>query len=168
MTDAPDIRLLSLWQPWATLVAIKEKGAETRDWLTAYRGWVAIHAAKHWDAESVDICLSKPFAQVLTTHGYTITPRYRKTATTNLPLGGIVAVAYINGSFRSLGSPPIRLTLPEHERAFGDWRNGRGIITFDPDKTRKLPQMIPYRATQSVLRPVEGQAVLDQLLRHML
>lgn len=39
------IPVLSLWQPWATLVALGVKTIETRSWSTHYRGPLAIHAA---------------------------------------------------------------------------------------------------------------------------
>lgn len=40
------MKALSLWQPWASLVAIGAKTIETRSWSTSYRGPLAIHAAK--------------------------------------------------------------------------------------------------------------------------
>ena len=43
------IKTLSLWQPWASLVAAGVKLHETRHWETAYRGPIAIHAAKTLD-----------------------------------------------------------------------------------------------------------------------
>lgn len=36
------MKALSLWQPWATLIAIGAKQWETRGWRTAYRGPLAI------------------------------------------------------------------------------------------------------------------------------
>jgi activating signal cointegrator 1 len=45
-TLLPEIRLISLWQPWASLAATNLKEVETRHWETNYRGWVAIHATK--------------------------------------------------------------------------------------------------------------------------
>lgn len=39
------MKAISLWQPWATLVAIGAKKIETRSWSTSYRGPLAIHAA---------------------------------------------------------------------------------------------------------------------------
>lgn len=39
------MKALTLWQPWATLVAMGEKQFETRCWETKYRGELAIHAA---------------------------------------------------------------------------------------------------------------------------
>ena len=40
------IRCISLWQPWASLMARGHKYFETRSWDTKIRGEVWIHAAK--------------------------------------------------------------------------------------------------------------------------
>jgi hypothetical protein len=40
------MKAISLWQPWATAIALGSKRIETRSWATAYRGPLAIHAAK--------------------------------------------------------------------------------------------------------------------------
>lgn len=40
------MKAITLWQPWASLLAIGAKQHETRSWKTSYRGPVAIHAAK--------------------------------------------------------------------------------------------------------------------------
>jgi hypothetical protein len=39
------VKALSLWQPWASLIAIGAKRVETRGWGTSFRGQLAIHAA---------------------------------------------------------------------------------------------------------------------------
>jgi len=39
------MKALTLWQPWATLMAIGAKRWETRSWRMAYRGPLAIYAA---------------------------------------------------------------------------------------------------------------------------
>ena len=49
------MKSLSLWQPWASLVALGIKTIETRSWETRYRGEIAIHAAKQWTAEQKQI-----------------------------------------------------------------------------------------------------------------
>lgn len=46
------MKCLSLWEPWATLMAEGTKKIETRSWGTSYRGWLAIHAAKRYDVEA--------------------------------------------------------------------------------------------------------------------
>ena len=40
------IKAISLWQPWASLIAIGAKKYETRSWATSYRGPLLICAAK--------------------------------------------------------------------------------------------------------------------------
>jgi len=39
------LKAITIWQPWASLIAIGEKQYETRSWKTDYRGPIAIHAA---------------------------------------------------------------------------------------------------------------------------
>jgi hypothetical protein len=39
------MKALTLWQPWASLLACGAKKYETRSWATSYRGLIAIHAA---------------------------------------------------------------------------------------------------------------------------
>lgn len=40
------MKAISLWQPWAALIAVGAKTIETRSWGTNYRGPLLIHAAK--------------------------------------------------------------------------------------------------------------------------
>lgn len=39
------MKAITLWQPWASLVALGVKTIETRSWSTSYRGQLFIHAA---------------------------------------------------------------------------------------------------------------------------
>ena len=47
------MKALTIWQPWASLIAGGAKQYETRSWATQYRGPIAIHAAaryiRKWD-----------------------------------------------------------------------------------------------------------------------
>lgn len=52
------MKALSLWQPWATAVAIGAKRIETRSWPTDYRGPVVIHSAQ--SLKGIEIALEKP------------------------------------------------------------------------------------------------------------
>ena len=45
------MKALSLWQPWASAIALGHKRIEPRHWTTSYRGLIAIHAAKRWTAD---------------------------------------------------------------------------------------------------------------------
>jgi len=46
MVRMDEIKAISLWQPWASLVIGGHKQFETRSWRTRYRGLLAIHAAR--------------------------------------------------------------------------------------------------------------------------
>lgn len=48
------MKCISLWQPWASLVALGLKRFETRHWSTSYRGPLVIHAAKRWTRDERD------------------------------------------------------------------------------------------------------------------
>jgi hypothetical protein len=106
---------LTLHQPWATLIAIGAKRYETRSWPTAYRGPIAIHAAKRFDDQQRYLCETEPFQSVLRRGGYPISSM--------LPLGCVVAVAYV--ATCSLIHPASTQNLSSEEVAFGDWRSGR-------------------------------------------
>lgn len=45
------MKVLSLVQPWATLIALGEKSIETRSWKTNYRGTIYLHASGKTDRD---------------------------------------------------------------------------------------------------------------------
>jgi hypothetical protein len=53
--DVVPTQALSLWQPWATLLALGYKDIENRNWKQDFRGRLLIHAAKKWDEDSFPI-----------------------------------------------------------------------------------------------------------------
>lgn len=113
----PEIRGLTLTQPWATLVAIGAKKIETRTWSTNYRGLVAIHAAKNFPGWARELCKQEPFRTALVDgYGYNVA--------TLLPRGQIVAVASIVDVVGT-ASPILKMNLSGQERAFGDYSPGR-------------------------------------------
>lgn len=64
------IKAITLWQPWALLMALKEKEYETRSWMTTYRGPLAIHAAKNFPKDARSLCLRDSFCGVLRRWGW--------------------------------------------------------------------------------------------------
>lgn len=61
------MKALTIWQPWASLIANGSKKIETRSWKTNYRGPIAIHAAKNIDTPR---CVwEEPFKSELTKAG---------------------------------------------------------------------------------------------------
>jgi hypothetical protein len=101
------MKVISIIQPWATLIALGEKKFETRSWATKYRGELGIHASKKVDK---DICLNEPFKSVLAKHGYT---------TDNLPTGAIIAISTL--------SDCLEVTAEDYKRA--ELANCKHVVT---------------------------------------
>lgn len=59
------MKVLSIRQPWASLIAYKIKAVELRTWKTNYKGPLAIHASKGFDKTAYQILKNlfpdKPF-----------------------------------------------------------------------------------------------------------
>lgn len=113
------MKVLSLWQPWASLIARGYKQFETRSWSTSYRGLLVIHAAKHFTIEEREICMRQPFAKALKQAGY------NKLA--DLPLGAALCVVELvdilpTERVRSEGYKAHRFI---DELAYGNYADGR-------------------------------------------
>ncbi|MEG6521107.1 ASCH domain-containing protein [Desulfotomaculum sp. 1211_IL3151] len=74
------MKTITLWQPWASLVAIGAKKIETRSWATKHRGPLAIHAAKKVDT---NVCVKREFVIPLNEHGMVMIK--------DLPVGAVIA-----------------------------------------------------------------------------
>lgn len=142
------LKVLTLTQPWATLVAIGAKQLETRSWATSYRGPLAIHAAKGLadmtEAEYRALLRREPFASVLYDPHDPYTPLHAR-----LPRGAVVAVCRLSACWRVPVVPwhtyGGQITLPpaEPERSFGDYTPGR--FAWELADVRRLPTPIPAR-----------------------
>ena len=122
------MKAISLWQPWATAIAVGNKHVETRHWATSYTGPLAIHAAKRWEKSA------REFASVERAIG-------RLPA--RLPLGAIVATAILIGCRRTEDVEP---QLSPVERIYGDYTAGR-FAWFLADIVA-LDEPIPFRGAQ--------------------
>ncbi len=123
------MRALSLWQPWASAVALGLKRIETRHWPTHVRGLIAIHAAKRWTADEQDDAAH--FADVYD-------ERLRQP-----PLGAIVATAQLTACWPSA---TLSERISDQERAFGNYAPGRfGFVLED---IRPLETPLPWRGAQ--------------------
>lgn len=137
------MKVITLTQPWATLVAIGQKSIETRSWWTGYRGPLAIHAAKGFPGWAKELCFTKPFASVLglylrqnTGGDYYLEDVIKK----RLPLGAIVAVCEL---VDVLSAESVINELSEQEQAFGDYAPGRHAWLLA--NVRQLPEPIPVK-----------------------
>lgn len=118
------IRCISLWQPWASLVALGAKTIETRHWPTSYRGPIAVHAAKttRGVGRIGDVLALGDFEverdrSGLLLRGPSLAWPYR------LPLGAVVAVGRLD-AVDVMDEAVIR-AVPEAERPYGHYAYGR-------------------------------------------
>lgn len=152
------MKVLTLTQPWATLVALGAKRIETRNWATRYRGPLAIHAAKgygdlgSWKAMR-DLCGTQPFFEAL----MPIVPGFdtycdRDAIFEQLPLGAIVAVCELvdcvsTGLYSSVQHGDDIWQVPpgnmSREYSFGDYSPGR--FAWLLANVRALPEPVPAK-----------------------
>jgi activating signal cointegrator 1 len=148
------MKALTLYQPWATLVAIGAKKIETRSWSTKYRGPVAIHASKKFPIEFHGD--SKPFRSCLKGILFSDNPSTPwQLIKSNLHLGCIIAVCELvvvvpidnqiqgyrvidDGYDLNIPIPPL-----EPDRSFGDYTPGR--YAWILENVRMLKEPIPCK-----------------------
>lgn len=103
----PTIRAISLWQPWASAIAVGNKRVETRHWTTNYRRPLLIHAAKRFGPDE------REFAQIERTLGR---------LPGRIPLGALVAIADL---VDVRPTDQLALTVGAVERLYGNYAPGR-------------------------------------------
>ncbi len=144
------IKAISLYQPWASLMADQFKRFETRSWSTLYRGLLAIHATIHFPREARELCWQEPFRGALRQSGYK-TPE-------ELPRGVIVAIGWLEGVY-----PTVLLVrkgrIKAMEHAFGDYSPDR--FGWQVSRIHKLAQPIPARGRQGLWNWEYPPAVAD-------
>lgn len=123
------MKALTVWQPWATLLAVGAKQFETRDWSTDYRGRLAIHAATRWDEDLLSTCQKQPFRKVLRDIGYD--------RVSELPRGKVLAIGTIDRIWKTDRLPPQYLT--DREEAFGNFAPGRNAWKIDIERRLDPP-----------------------------
>lgn len=163
------MRALSLWQPWASLIAYGAKRWETRSWSTDYRGELLIHAAKRKPPAITDHRFIEEAIQVLGHADFDALPR-----------GKVVAVCELKACYTLIpeapdprpaeyGGPGERelieclfvtyghdLARASRELRFGDWSVGR--VVWDLENIRRLADPIPLLG-QRGLFPLRGETL---------
>ncbi len=84
------MKALTIWQPWASLIACGVKKYETRSWPTKYRGPIAIHSALKPFSECWRWSVSEKAKEVILQRmGLPETFEYEK----SFPAGSVIATA---------------------------------------------------------------------------
>lgn len=118
------MKALSIRQPYASLLIAGVKHCETRDWITRYRGKLAIHAAKGYDPAD------RAMAEQLR-----VWPEARAVIDAGLPLGVMLGIWDLQKIWRTHEVSP---QLSALELALGNYQPGRyawyGVVVdrFDP------------------------------------
>lgn len=144
------MKALSLWQPWASLMAAGAKLHETRHWATNYRGPIAIHAAKTRDVAGApdELC-----ASVL-----------GKYWTHELPRGVVVAVGRLT---HCRPAETVADHLTRADRAAGNFAHGR--FAWRVEDLRALAEPIPLVGRQGLFNwtpPADLESRLGPVLDH--
>ena len=100
------MKVITIIQPWASLIALGEKMIETRSWATKYRGEILIHAGKQIDKVSMQ---KEEYLKVLKKHGIENAEQ--------LPTGVILAKCKIDRCLKMLDT---RLDIVEEEHCILD------------------------------------------------
>ena len=160
------MRALTIYQPWASLIAVGAKTYETRSWATRHRGPIAIHAGKK--IPSTIMCATDiPYIIPAIGRAFGIQEKpiiniieYLD----SLPLGAVIATAELVGCHRIVryGGRGCASTDPgwlvsddgqiyeptEQEILFGDWTPGR--YAWELANMTLLPEPIPATGRQGL------------------
>lgn len=133
------MKVITIRQPWATLIALGEKKFETRSWRTTYRGKLAIHAGKNIDKAA---CHSEPIRSVLAKYGYNAE---------NLPTGVILATCKLSNCYKVDDERVIYAFFnngKDNEYYFGDFSEGR--YAWELQSVQALENPIPAKGQLSL------------------
>ncbi len=138
------MKAITLWEPWATLVAYGYKTYETRSWITHYRGPLLIHAAKRIPKRRE--LTSSPIQKALAEIGIKLVGDF--------PFGFGLAVVNLTGVERT---EAVKGQLDEAQLAFGDYGPTRFAWRLKCPQRLALP--IPLRGQQGIWNVPEASLV---------
>lgn len=137
------MKVLTIQEPWASLLVLGHKKIETRSWATKYRGPLLIHASASRAGKLWRIAREEPFKQYL--------PQYDSVTTIDgtvkqtdvdwsaLPFGAIIGqvnlvdVVPTSHILHNMDLEKSAARASVHEEAFGDYSPGRyGWLLSDP------------------------------------
>lgn len=122
------MKALTLYQPWASLIAWREKQYETRGWSTLYRGPLAIHASKNFK-EGREVCAINSFyREALARAGVQHFD--------NLPIGAVLCLVDLVDVVKT---ETLNGKISQSEEHFGDYSWGRYAWKLENVRVLKYP-----------------------------
>jgi activating signal cointegrator 1 len=146
-----EIKAITLWQPWASLIATGAKTWETRSWPTSYRGPLAIHASKRWGSDQQFSMSNWDFQGGLAPLvGKPLDLSGRSwsgvgVTVDHLPFGAVIAVCRLVDCVRTDSLTQAQIGT---DRPFGDYSPGR--YAWKTDDLQVLAEPIPARGAQGL------------------
>jgi hypothetical protein len=145
------MKCISLWQPWAQLIALGQKRFETRGWPTRHRGAILIHAAKVRKNEAKEMLHFDVFWRALNTPSAKWI--YAEQIWNSLPFGAIVCTADLVECWEircdKLYARGVMAPLPEGpEKEFGNYDTGR--YAWELANVRMFAKPVPYVGHQGL------------------
>lgn len=131
IAETRTLKALSIWQPWASLIARGVKRHETRHWSTPYRGPIAIHAAKTLDLAGAPDQLCRSALGLMWAQ--------------DAPLGAVIAIAELTAVERA---EDIEGKLTRADREAGNYAPGR--FAWRLTNVRALVEPIPLSGRQGL------------------
>jgi len=126
------MKAISLWQPWASLIATGAKRFETRSWSTKHRGALAICAAKGGLSKAdMSNYLYRFYGGLAPLIGKPLDPIKQNCVgvhAKHLPFGEIVAIVNLIDCIRTDDMTEMEIGT---DRPFGDFSPGRYAWGFD-------------------------------------
>lgn len=163
------MKAITIWQPWAQLIACGVKKFETRSWETSYRGPIAIHAAKKSAHEIFSEYIEHDTAQFILGELSKFDFFFPK----DLPHGCIVATADLVNCWHIVYNPGTDIDIAKHipigaelnvprkhpdfhkyivpteqEMLIGDWTPGR--YAWELENVKVLEEPIPAKGNQRI------------------
>lgn len=120
------MKVLTLTEPWATLVAIGAKTIETRSWRSWYEGPLAIHSAKSYPRWARDLAKTEPFRTALLAADFP-------------PEETLGTIRCQTSLLFCTPTEPTSDKVSPNELAFGDYTAGRWAWHFGPVTIRYGP-----------------------------
>lgn len=139
------MKAITIWQPWASLLVSGKKVYETRNWATAYRGPITIHAAKRLVRQTIDALVADRGAGWVALD-YFDAIFMRPNSLEKLPTGAVIGKAILTRC--NLVTEDFLASLTPMEKALGDFTIGRyawefySMVPVDPP--------IPARGAQGL------------------
>jgi activating signal cointegrator 1 len=146
------VKAITLWEPWASLVARNEKKIETRSWKTKYRGPLAIHAAASVPKWVRELC--PKFGKLLGIKDYNGSWLYYLEHGVG-PFGKVVAtcrlvdcfeITEIHGRVWAINPNGSNIHIEGNEKEFGDYTSGR--YAWILEDTKPLTEPISAKGKQ--------------------